>query len=104
MAELNPDHRASAAQMLVTRFNGKGLNTPINRIPPILDQVTLVTPQPVAGLTEAPFTPSAPQIAGPPTKAKVKVPRAELTTTASAEAVQVTSAGDTARGTKQVGA
>ncbi|KAK0707442.1 kinase-like domain-containing protein, partial [Lasiosphaeris hirsuta] len=35
MGEMNPDHRASAAQMLVTRFNGEGLSTPINRIPPI---------------------------------------------------------------------
>ncbi|KAK1754109.1 hypothetical protein QBC47DRAFT_36294 [Echria macrotheca] len=66
MGEINPDHRASAAQMLVTRFNGEGLSTPINRIPPILDQVTLVTPQSVTGLAEAPFTPPAPQIAVPP--------------------------------------
>ena len=71
MAELNPDHRASAAQMLVTCFNGKGLNTPINRIPPILDQVTLVIAQPVTGLTEAPFTPSAPQIAVRPLRPRL---------------------------------
>lgn len=35
MARLHPDRRASAAQMLVILFEGKGLTTPRSRIPPI---------------------------------------------------------------------
>ena len=33
MASLSPDKRASAAQMLVRRYNGEGLSTPRNQVP-----------------------------------------------------------------------
>ena len=35
MARLHPDRRASAAQLLVLLFNGKGLTTPRSKVPPI---------------------------------------------------------------------
>jgi serine/threonine protein kinase len=35
MARLHPDRRASAAQMLVLLFEGRGLTTPRSKIPPI---------------------------------------------------------------------
>ena len=39
MARLNPDERASAAQMLVKCFDGKGLVTARNKIPPLIEPV-----------------------------------------------------------------
>lgn len=35
MARLDPEHRASAAQMLLSRFDGEGLTTPRAQIPPL---------------------------------------------------------------------
>ncbi|KAJ5494378.1 hypothetical protein N7463_010465 [Penicillium fimorum] len=35
MARLDPDMRASAAQMLVKCFDGEGLSTSRNRVPPL---------------------------------------------------------------------
>ncbi len=37
MVRINPNHRASAAQLLVAHFGGKGLTTPRNEIPPIVN-------------------------------------------------------------------
>ncbi|KAI0418290.1 kinase-like domain-containing protein [Xylaria grammica] len=39
MAEVNPDERASAAQMLVKCYGGVGLSTPRHRIPPLSGQL-----------------------------------------------------------------
>lgn len=35
MAEVNPDKRASAAQMLVALYDGQGLTTPLKDVPPL---------------------------------------------------------------------
>lgn len=35
MAALNPSKRASAAQMLVKLYGGKGLSTPLHKVPPL---------------------------------------------------------------------
>ena len=44
MARTDPNTRASAAQMLVALFNGKGLTTPRRQIPDIVSLVPAVTP------------------------------------------------------------
>lgn len=51
MARLHPDRRASAAQMLVRLFEGRGLTTAPSRIPPIepnIEDVLQVNPSPGA--------------------------------------------------------
>ncbi|KAL2256549.1 hypothetical protein VTK26DRAFT_1499 [Humicola hyalothermophila] len=35
MVRLHPDYRASAAQMLVSLYEGRGLTTPVSRVPPL---------------------------------------------------------------------
>lgn len=60
MARMNPALRASAAQMLLTYFDGNGLTTPRNQIPPIEPD----DPQPAA--MPPPYAPAAPRPAGPP--------------------------------------
>ncbi|KLU90697.1 serine/threonine protein kinase [Magnaporthiopsis poae ATCC 64411] len=37
MVREDPNHRASAAQMLVSAFGGRGLTTPLSKVPPIPD-------------------------------------------------------------------
>ncbi|KAK0615819.1 kinase-like domain-containing protein [Bombardia bombarda] len=44
MAELNPEHRATAAQMLLHLFNGVGLTTQRDEIPPIQQAVERLPP------------------------------------------------------------
>ena len=44
MAEIIPARRASAAQMLVKYFDGIGLTTPRNRVPPLCTPATSSTP------------------------------------------------------------
>jgi len=43
MAIVNPEERASAAQMLVKCFDGKGLSTPRNKVPALIDRPAIVT-------------------------------------------------------------
>ncbi|KAI1734089.1 kinase-like domain-containing protein [Xylaria scruposa] len=60
MGALNPMERASAAQMLVKYYGGKGLSTPKSRVPPL--------PQSLAMIHQAPFaTPQAAPPTGNPT-------------------------------------
>ncbi|KZN83774.1 Serine/threonine-protein kinase DCLK2 [Penicillium chrysogenum] len=46
MARVNPDERASAAQILVKVYNGEGLTTQLNRIPPLTPTVVETRPEP----------------------------------------------------------
>ena len=46
MARLHPDHRASAAQLLVLLFNGRGMTTDKSRIPDIEPAVDMTALQP----------------------------------------------------------
>jgi hypothetical protein len=59
MVRENPELRASAAQLLVAHFNGRGLSTPRAKIPPIAEMPT------------APATP----VAASPVPARVLIPR-----------------------------
>lgn len=54
---MNPTLRAWATQMLVAFFDGKGLNTPNNQIPPIEPDV----PQPAAIPVDAQPAPRRPR-------------------------------------------
>lgn len=45
MAIVNPEKRASAAQMLVKCFNGKGLTTPRNQVPALISSLSPRNPQ-----------------------------------------------------------
>ena len=67
MARRHPDHRASAAQMLLQHFSGLGLETPRSEIPPITPAVEaiLASPAPAAG-------PGNPPKATPPTDPQTK--------------------------------
>ncbi|KAJ5244027.1 hypothetical protein N7489_004123 [Penicillium chrysogenum] len=46
MARVNPDERASAAQILVKDFNGEGLTTQLSRIPPLTPTKVETRPEP----------------------------------------------------------
>ncbi|KAG5801200.1 hypothetical protein H9Q71_014218 [Fusarium xylarioides] len=48
MARVNPEERASAAQMLVKCYNGKGLTTPLHRVPPLVSPAQAGTKAPAA--------------------------------------------------------
>lgn len=57
MARLDPDRRASAAQMLAYFFGGRGLTTPGSRIPPIeseAERAPQANPSPAAGPNNPP--------------------------------------------------
>jgi serine/threonine protein kinase len=69
MATYNPSTRASAAQMLVKCFEGKGLSTPLDQVPALIS-VTAVEEAKVASKVSPPCLPT-PSIALP----KRKVPR-----------------------------
>ncbi len=56
MAIINPEERASAAQMLVKNFDGKGLSTPRNRVPAL----TTIPPRTIAAARAPPLAPPAP--------------------------------------------
>jgi hypothetical protein len=59
MARLHPDRRASAAQMLVHFFDGRGLTTPRSKISPIepkAEKAPQASPSPAAGRSEPPQT------------------------------------------------
>lgn len=66
MVRENPNHRASAAQLLVTLFNGRGLSTPRAQVPPI----------PPAQPSAADASASVPASQAPPPKAPAKAPAA----------------------------
>lgn len=53
MTKEDPDQRASAAQMLIELFEGRGLTTPRHRIAPIPDRVS-VTKDPLPPLPPVP--------------------------------------------------
>ncbi|KAI1169883.1 kinase-like protein [Nemania sp. FL0916] len=68
MARILPDQRASAAQILVEFFDGKGLTTPRSKIPPIgpADNYVPLGPRPVM-VPNAPLpAANAPLVAGKP--------------------------------------
>lgn len=69
MVREDPDHRASAAQMLATSFGGRGLTTPLNKIPPILDAQPSQPPAP------APRARAPAPMQNPPALPLVKYPR-----------------------------
>ncbi|SPQ25035.1 d2f34b66-dd8f-46a7-872a-657f64aa3809 [Thermothielavioides terrestris] len=75
-ARVNPMLRASAAQMLVALFHGKGLTTPRNQIPPIEPDV----PQPAAIVLhgQARFRPAPPPVIEYPRRRHQKPPRPAL--------------------------
>lgn len=65
MARMDPDERASAAQLLLTLFDGRGLTTPRNKIPPLVAQLTpyaspsLDLPDPVSAIPSSSLLSSA---------------------------------------------
>ncbi|KAL8383044.1 hypothetical protein RB595_006691 [Gaeumannomyces hyphopodioides] len=69
MVRENPDHRASAAQMLTTFFGGRGLTTPLNGMPPIPDA------QPSQPAAPAPRARAPAPMQNPPVLPLVKYPR-----------------------------
>ncbi|KAL8303423.1 hypothetical protein RB600_007054 [Gaeumannomyces tritici] len=69
MVRESPDHRASAAQMLATSFGGRGLTTPLNKIPPIPDA------QPSQPSAPAPRARAPAPMQNPPALPLVKYPR-----------------------------
>lgn len=72
MVREDPERRASAAQMLVSLYGGRGLTTPASAIPPIdPDPPGPGTPAPPPSST--PDVPSAPNI--PPVQAAVNLPQ-----------------------------
>lgn len=58
MGRRHPDHRASAAQMLVRFFSGRGLTTPPSSVPPIMSRTELLQggPSPAAEPSNPPQT------------------------------------------------
>ena len=59
MTRLHPDRRASAAQMLVLLFDGRGLTTPRKKIPPIepdTEEDSRASPSPVTRVNFGPKT------------------------------------------------
>lgn len=77
MARLHPDRRASAAQILVLFFDGKGLTTPPSKIPPIEPEVQeypQVSPSPVTKVSTRSRTTDDPDTVPP----RPKVPTRPL--------------------------
>lgn len=72
MVRENPDHRPSAAQLLVAHFDGRGLSTPRVQVPPIAAAPTA----PVASApVPAPQAPTKAPVTGPVAFPLVKYPR-----------------------------
>jgi len=61
MAILDPEKRASAAQMLVKCFNGEGLSTPRNQIPALIASPTSIVTKDAAPTPPTPRTRTAPK-------------------------------------------
>jgi len=61
MAILDPEKRASAAQMLVKCFNGEGLSTPRNQIPALIASPTTIVTKDAAPTPPTPRTRTAPK-------------------------------------------
>jgi len=76
MVRENPELRASAAQLLVAHFGGRGLSTPNAKILPIVDvPAILLTPPALESAPPPPYTPAAVPIPRPAPDPLVKYPR-----------------------------